>query len=78
MRDERLTALRAQRQLLLFQVALLDIAISAESATSAFKVLDDRLAEALDDMCQLNAACDMTVADLRELPAAHEPGLGLN
>lgn len=78
MKDERLSALRAQRQLLLFQLALLDTAIAAEGATSAFKMLDDRLTEALDDMCQANAACEMTVADLRALPAAPEPGLGLN
>lgn len=78
MSDKRLDSLRAQRQLLLLQLALLETAIAAEGATCTFKMLDDRLAESLDAACLANGHCGIAVADLRELPVAPEPGLGLN
>lgn len=78
MSPTRLDNLRAQRAVLLRQVALLDIAIAAETGMCAFTALDDRLAESLDAACLANGPCGLAAADLRELPIAPEPGPALN
>lgn len=78
MRSAALEALRARRAVLLRQLQLLETMIAAETGMCAFRALDDRLAESLDAACLANGLCEISVADLRELPAAPEPGLGLN
>lgn len=73
-----LDALRARRAALLRQLQLIETLIAAQTGMCAFAAIDDRLAVSLDAACLANGPCGMTVADLRELPAAPEPGPGLN
>lgn len=78
MRSAALVALRARRAVLLRQLQLVETMIAAETGMCAFHALDDRLAESLDAACLANGLCGIPVADLREMPAAPEPGPGLN
>lgn len=78
MTHARLDALRSQRAILLCQVQLLETAIAAEAGMCSFKSLDDRLAASLDAACLANGPCELTLADLHDLPGPPEPQPGQN